>query len=207
MLLKTAVQPRINTEEHGRQWVCITAGVHPTDEHSFFDGSVAIRGHPWLIFFLPQFQLPNPGAGTGCGGMTSSGPESVFSGCGALAKPNPCSRSAAVSAAHTVQTGRRRAFSAAKYVHRMVNQKLTCELSSWTSHAVSRRDGGGPPTASFRLKPSTAPFGVPPSGGSGAAIFQIVQRGTGAAFPPGAAALSKRRGALTRSPARGITPA
>ena len=33
----------------------------------------------------------------------------------------------------------------------MANQKLTCELPSRTSHAVSRRDGGGPPTAWFRF--------------------------------------------------------
>ena len=36
----------------------------------------------------------------------------------------------------------------------MVNQKLPCELPSRTSHAGSRRDGGGPPTASFRSAPA-----------------------------------------------------
>ena len=39
----------------------------------------------------------------------------------------------------------------------MVNQKLTCELPSPTSNAVSRRDGGGPATASFRLNASPWP--------------------------------------------------
>ena len=34
----------------------------------------------------------------------------------------------------------------------MVNQKLPCELPPRTSHAVSRRDGGGPPIAELRLK-------------------------------------------------------
>ena len=46
----------------------------------------------------------------------------------------------------------------------MVNQKLTCELPSRTSHAVSRRDGGGPPTAWFRLKSATFTPNLPRDG-------------------------------------------
>ena len=67
------------------------------------------------------------------------------------AHPERCSRSAAVSAAHTVQTGR------AGIVFRSSNRSRNREanarvkMPTQTFHAASRRDGGGPPTAWFRL--------------------------------------------------------
>ena len=76
----------------------------------------------------------------------------AFNGWVALGRVSPerGTRTAAVSAAHAVQTGRPCVFSAIQTVHRKVNQKRGGELPLLTAHAVSRRDGGAP-TAWIRL--------------------------------------------------------
>ena len=67
-------------------------------------------------------------------------------------EPELCGRSAAVPAAHLFQSGTRRMSSVAQKFHGMVTESRPRELPSRTAQAVSRRDGGGPATASFQLK-------------------------------------------------------